>query len=303
MIFENEKEMSQAAIKKLVDEVYEQFPQFKKDKVVILKYVASMYQEDKANPGQKTSPRSITLPLFAMVNTESGKKSYRFAKQQLLTPKGQVRGYTPSNFRVDQQTAVEDAELLAFLYNFSPFVVGSKNDDPTILKTLEIEDVRRDAVRNNESRRVDAEFMNTLFNTASLETLRAVAVSYDLNVSADDDKEFIADRIFGYVNNNLEKKMNFLEKVSGHTAAPKELNQIKYLRDAEEYGLIYFDPVNKNWKFKGNDGGELVIMKSNTKVPKIESLYNHMVKSEKELLKAIVQEVETRQAGEDQPEE
>jgi hypothetical protein len=296
MILENNKEISQAALSKLIEETLKKFPQFKKDGMVMLKYAPHLYQvAPYSEPPRTTCPRNIPLPLLSIVETENGSKSYRYAVTAVKNADGVT--YRPANLNVTQQIPITDIELLVYLYNFCPWVKECKNKVKGIEHTLEIEDTRRDAISKTEKSKIDKKYLELLFDT-KIELLKSIASSYNLTIDEDeDDANIVQSKILAYIGENEAKKVSFIETIENTDALKDTFSALDKLKDAQKLGIIAYEPIKKQWDMIPV-GGEAVKLYAQKK-PDINGLYQQLIKTNEETLQAIIKEVDARQASQE----
>ncbi len=298
MIFENDKELSKAAVDKLIEATKKNFPQFVKDGMVMLKYAKNQYHKElQSEPPRISYPKSIDVPLVSTVTTENGARSYRYADNTIINTEGKVTGFNPSRITVEERMAITNIELLAWLWHFCPWVEECVNPDPSTICTLVIEDTRKDSILKNQDTRIQAKYLQLLVET-KIELLKSIAISFDLTIDKDEeDAEVVMAIVSSYIGENKDRKLKFIEAVEGNEEIKESLNVTETLSDAEKLGIISYDPVVGKWLL--NVIGKEPLLLHKTQSAKITTLYNHLLKTNEEGLKAIIEEVKVRQTGEE----
>ena len=297
MILENDKEISKAALDKLIEKTLKTFPQFKKDKMVMLKYAPHLYQDvPHSDPPRKSCPRSIPLPLLNMATTETGTKSYRYATTAIPSSDGGPITYRPPNLVVDQQIPITDIELLVYLHHFCPWVKDCENPKNDIVPTLEIEDTRRDSVLRMDSKKIEKEYLTLLLET-KIELLKSIATSYNINIDEDeDDINIVQGKISDYIGESQTKKVALIEAINGQEELKETFNALDKLKEAEKLGIVAYESMKKQWELIPVGGVPVKLL--STKTAKITALYQHLVKTNEDALKAIINEVDARGGAE-----
>jgi hypothetical protein len=293
MIFENEVLIPEAQMSQLRKETLEAFPQFEKQKFVILKYHRDLVKPSRDNPGKNDQPESLIIRCVQNVTGPQGAKQYRYAVSTVVREKG-VMAYEPQVIKVDKQIIIDDIDMLVFFHHFCPKVKGCINARKKDIPLLVIEDQRQEAIEITEKRRNEALYLDLLYNKLSQRQLTLVAHAYNITTSDDVDEEILRERIDALVKTTVGGVGDFLSRTNFQDAEQVEqISGITRVKEAIDLEIIRFNQDKKRWELFAADGSFLKILLKSQRAH-TPNLYNYLVKTEPTILKAIQKEVAAR---------
>jgi len=295
MIYENDNSLSETKLTKLRKDTLDAFPQFTRQKFVILKYEPSLIAPSRDNPGMVDQPQAVILRCVQNVNTPDGAKQYRYAVSSVSKGKGEIH-YEPSAISIDRQIIIEDLDLLVFLHNFCPLVVGCINPSSNVIPLLVIEDNEREATLNISRRKNEQIYLDLLFNKLTQKQLTMVANSLNITNSEDFSEDVLRERIDALVRTKATGVEEFLVTANFNNEDDADkLSSITGLKNAVDVGVVVFEKTKREWRLLEPTGDLIkVLQKTNKATPDIPALYAFLVKYDPEMLPAIIAETEAR---------
>jgi hypothetical protein len=226
-------------------------------------------------------PASISFPLRALVKTDKGTETWRYAENVVVDNAGRTQ-YIPANFMLEEKRFLErdDIELIYFLLKKCEHRFLSDEEmketgkaQPRRPKFM-FEDLVSEAEKKVEKKKIKQKVDDLIFGDLSFteEKLREIAGAYFI--------PNVGDLAFSQVRMHLHDKIwstkdgphRFLDMVN----ADDELKARNSIQKAKNLGLIKFNDGSRNWVWDVVGGKSINICKVPPNVPNAtESLYDY----------------------------